>query len=311
MPLTEIGRIVDGEGLTAIERRRLRASAGADRLGPLPMTATPAAPRARALTIAGSDSGGGAGIQADLKTFSALGVYGMTAITAITVQNTKGVYGYEAMSPQLVDEQIRAVTTDIGVDAAKTGMLANAGIVRAVAAVVAELAIPHLVVDPVFVSKHGHRLLAEDAVVELRSRILPLATLVTPNLPEASGLADVAVEAKDDMRRAADAILALGAGAVLVKGGHLEASTEAADLFVSGGTEEWLVSERIDTPNTHGTGCTLSSAITAHLAMGWELLDAVRAGKAFVTEAIRGALAIGEGIGPVDQLWSVPPGERR
>jgi hydroxymethylpyrimidine/phosphomethylpyrimidine kinase len=269
------------------------------------------APRARALTIAGSDSGGGAGIQADLKTFSALGVYGMTAITAITVQNTNGVYGYEALSPQLVDEQIRAVTTDIGVDAAKTGMLANAGIVRAVASAVEELAITLLVVDPVFVSKHGHRLLAEDAVEQLRSRILPLATLVTPNLPEASGLAGMSVEAKDDMRRAADAILALGAGAVLVKGGHLEASTEAADLFVSGGAEEWLVTERIDTPNTHGTGCTLSAAITAHLAMGWEVLDAVRAGKSFVTGAIRAALAIGSGIGPVDQLWSVPPGERR
>jgi hydroxymethylpyrimidine/phosphomethylpyrimidine kinase len=263
------------------------------------------APRARALTIAGSDSGGGAGIQADLKTFSALGVYGMTAITAITVQNTNGVYGYEALSPQLVDEQIRAVTTDIGVDAAKTGMLANAGIVRAVASAVEELAITLLVVDPVFVSKHGHRLLAEDAVEQLRSRILPLATLVTPNLPEASGLAGMSVEAKDDMRRAADAILALGAGAVVVKGGHLEASTEAADLFVSGGAEEWLVTERIDTPNTHGTGCTLSSAIAAHLAMGWELLESVRAGKAFVTEAIRHALEIGEGIGPVDQLWSI------
>jgi hydroxymethylpyrimidine/phosphomethylpyrimidine kinase len=273
------------------------------------MNRTP--PRDRALTIAGSDSGGGAGIQADLKTFSALGVYGMTAITAITVQNTNGVYGYEAMSPRLVDEQIRAVTTDIGVDAAKTGMLANAGIVRAVAAAIEELAITLLVVDPVFVSKHGHQLLAEDAVEDLRSRILPLATLVTPNLPEASGLAGVSVEAKDDMRRAADAILALGAGAVLVKGGHLEASAEAADLFVSGGIEEWLVAERIDTPNTHGTGCTLSAAITAHLAMGWEVLDAVRAGKAFVTEAIRAALAIGAGIGPVDQLWSVPPGERR
>ena len=268
-------------------------------------------PRPRALTIAGSDSGGGAGIQADLKTFSALGVYGMTAITAITVQNTKGVYGAEAMSPQLVDEQIRAVATDIGVDAAKTGMLANAGIVRAVASTVAELSIPHLVVDPVFASKHGHLLLAEDGVAELRSRILPLATLVTPNLPEASGLADLRVDAKDDMRRAADAILTLGAGAVLVKGGHLEASTEAADLFVSGGYEEWLVSERIDETNTHGTGCTLSAVITAHLAMGWELLDAVRAGKAFVTEAIRGALAIGEGIGPVDQVWSIPPEDRR
>ena len=134
---------------------------------------------------------------------------------------------------------------------------------------------------------------------------------MTPNLPEASGLADLPVEAKDDMRRAADAILALGAGAVLVKGGHLEASTEAADLFVSGGTRNGSSASASTTPNTHGTGCTLSAAITAHLAMGWELLDAVRAGKAFVTEAIRGALAIGEGIGPVDQVWSIPPGDRR
>jgi hydroxymethylpyrimidine/phosphomethylpyrimidine kinase len=275
------------------------------------MTARAAAPRARALTIAGSDSGGGAGIQADLKTFSALGVYGMTAITAITVQNTKGVYGYEALAPQLVDEQIRAVTNDIGVDAAKTGMLANTGIARAVAAAVEELEIPNLVVDPVFVSKHGQVLLAEDAVEELRTRVLPLAALVTPNLSEASGLTGMAVGAKDEMRRAADAILALGAGAVLVKGGHLEASTEAADLFVSGGAEEWLTTDRIDTPNTHGTGCTLSSAIAAHLALGWDLLESVRAGKVFVTEAIRHSLEIGEGIGPVDQLWSVPPGDRR
>ncbi|MGZ5212187.1 MAG: bifunctional hydroxymethylpyrimidine kinase/phosphomethylpyrimidine kinase [Actinomycetota bacterium] len=268
------------------------------------------APRPRALSIAGSDSGGGAGIQADLKTFSALGVYGMTAITAITVQNTTGVSGYEALAPQLVVEQIRAVTTDIGVDAAKTGMLANAGIVRAVATAVEELGIPNLVVDPVFVSKHGHLLLAEDAVEDLRTRILPLAAVVTPNLPEASGLAGMAVNEKGDMRGAADAILALGAGAVLVKGGHLEASTEAADLFVSGGVEEWLATDRIDTPNTHGTGCTLSAAVAAYLAMGWELLDAVRAGKAFVTEAIRHGLSIGEGIGPVDQLWSIPRGDR-
>ena len=275
------------------------------------MTANADPPRPRALTIAGSDSGGGAGIQADLKTFSALGVYGMTAITAITVQNTRGVYGYEALAPQLVEEQMRAVTTDIGVDAAKTGMLANGGIVRAVAAAVEELEIPNLVVDPVFVSKHDHLLLAEDAVDEIRSRILPLAALVTPNLPEASGLAGLQVEAKDDMRRAADAILALGAGGVLVKGGHLEASAEAADLFVSGRVEEWLVTDRIDTPNTHGTGCTLSAAIAAYLAMGWDLLEAVRAAKAFVTEAIRHALEIGEGIGPVDQLWSIPPGAGR
>jgi hydroxymethylpyrimidine/phosphomethylpyrimidine kinase len=275
------------------------------------MTANAASPRPRALTIAGSDSGGGAGIQADLKTFSALGVYGMTAITAITVQNTLGVSGYEALAPELVDEQIRAVATDIGVDAAKTGMLANAGIVRAVAAAVAELEIPNLVVDPVFVSKHGHLLLEADAVEELRMRILPLAALVTPNLPEAGGLAGLPVETKDDMRRAAEAILALGAGAVLVKGGHLEASHEAADLFVSGGVDEWLTTERIETSNTHGTGCTLSAAIVAHLAKGWDLLGAVRAGKAFVTEAIRHALDVGHGIGPVDQLWAVPPGDGR
>ena len=271
---------------------------------------TSAAPRPRALTIAGSDSGGGAGIQADLKTFSALGVFGMTAITAVTVQNTRGVESFEAISPTTVRAQILAVATDIGVDAAKTGMLANAEIVTAVAEAIEETGIRNLTVDPVFVSKHGHPLLAEDAVEALRSRILPLATLVTPNLPEAAGLAGITVASRADMRHAAEAILGLGAGAVLVKGGHLEREQEAADLFADGAQEEWIIAERIDTPNTHGTGCTLSAAITAHLAMGDGLLDAVRAGKAFVTEAIRHAMAIGEGIGPVDQLWSVPRGDR-
>ena len=266
-----------------------------------------AAARPRVLTIAGSDSGGGAGIQADLKTFSALGVFGMTAITAVTVQNTKGVSDVEELSPATVGAQIRSVVGDIGVDAAKTGMLASTPIVEAVADALEELPVPALVVDPVFVSKHGHALLAEDAVEALRHRILPLATLVTPNLPEASGLAGSAVETRDDMRRAAEAILALGANAVLVKGGHLEGE-RAADLFADGGSEEWIEAERIDTPHTHGTGCTLSSAITAHLALGATLPEAVRAGKAFVTEAIRHALALGGGIGPVDALWSTPPG---
>jgi hydroxymethylpyrimidine/phosphomethylpyrimidine kinase len=266
------------------------------------------APRSRALTIAGSDSGGGAGIQADLKTFSALGVFGMTAITAVTVQNTRGVESFEAISPATVQAQIRAVATDIGVDAAKTGMLASAEIAMAVAGAIHEAEIKNLVVDPVFVSKHGHLLLAEDAVGALRSHLLPLATLVTPNLPEAAGLAGIAVGSREEMRRAAEAILGLGAGAVLVKGGHLQGDREAADLFANSDREEWIVAERIDTPNTHGTGCTLSAAITARLAMGDGLQDAVRAGKAFVTEAIRHALAIGEGIGPVDQLWSTPRG---
>jgi hydroxymethylpyrimidine/phosphomethylpyrimidine kinase len=272
------------------------------------MSANLPAPRPRALSIAGSDSGGGAGIQADLKTFSALGVFGMTAITAVTVQNTKGVTASEALSPKIVGDQIRAVAADIGVDAAKTGMLANHGIVEEVANAVAEMRIPNLVVDPVLVSKHGHPLLAADAVEALKMRILPLAVLVTPNLSEASALAGFPVEGRQDMRRAADAILSLGAAAVLVKGGHLKRPTEATDLLMAGAIEEWVEAEWIVTPNTHGTGCTLSAAITSHLAMGEGVVDAVRAGKVFVTESIRHSLAIGEGIGPVDQLWSIRPG---
>jgi hydroxymethylpyrimidine/phosphomethylpyrimidine kinase len=271
-------------------------------MGPLRVSA---APRPRALTIAGSDSGGGAGIQADLKTFSALGVYGMTAITAVTVQNTLGVSRYEALPPGLVGDQIRAVASDIGIDAAKTGMLADASIVEAVAEAVRESGIGNLVVDPVFVSKHGHALLASDAVDALRTAILPLATLVTPNLPEAAGLTGLEVGSRDEMRRAAAAILAMGPAAVLVKGGHLEGSDEASDLFADLDGETWFSSPRIDTPHTHGTGCTLSAAIAAHLARGDDLHAAIAAGKVFVTEAIRHALPLGGGIGPVDQLWPI------
>jgi hydroxymethylpyrimidine/phosphomethylpyrimidine kinase len=229
----------------------------------------------------------------------------MTAITAITVQNTKGVSEHEAVSPHTVAAQIRAVASDIGVDAAKTGMLATSEIVRAVAAAVTETRIPNVVVDPVFVSKHGHRLLAEDAVAVLRERILPLATIVTPNLPEAAGLAGFEVRTSDDMRRAAEAILTLGPAAVLVKGGHLEDARTAADLFASAEAEEWVEAERIETSNTHGTGCTLSAAIAAYLARGLTLIDAVREAKSFVTQAIRHALALGQGIGPVDQVWPI------
>jgi hydroxymethylpyrimidine/phosphomethylpyrimidine kinase len=256
----------------------------------------------RALTIAGSDSGGGAGIQADLKTFGALGVYGMSAVTAVTVQNTKGVSGYEEVAPETVAGQIRAVATDIGVDAAKTGMLASAAIIEAVADAVSETAITNLVVDPVFVSKHGHPLLGEDAVASLKERIVPLAAVVTPNLHEAGGLTGRRVESRDQMKDAAEAILGLGARSVLVKGGHLEEG-RAADLFFDGDCMEWVEAERIDTPHTHGTGCVLSAAITAHLARGVDLLEAVARGKSFVTEAIRHGLAIGEGIGPVNPLW--------
>ncbi len=259
-------------------------------------------PPPRALTIAGSDSGGGAGIQADLKTFSALGVYGMTAVTAVTVQNTEGVAGYEELSPATVSDQIRAVVTDIGVDAAKSGMLASRAIVQAVADAVSRTGVPNLVVDPVFVSKHGHALLADDAVDALRTRILPLATLVTPNLPEAGGLAGFDVFTARDMRRAAEAIVGFGAAAVLVKGGH-RTGARADDLFFDGQRLLWVEGERIPVRNTHGTGCVLSSAIAAELAKGRDLLTAVREGKWFVTEAIRHALSIGRGIGPVDPSW--------
>ncbi|MDQ4006063.1 MAG: bifunctional hydroxymethylpyrimidine kinase/phosphomethylpyrimidine kinase [Actinomycetota bacterium] len=259
----------------------------------------------RALTIAGSDSGGGAGIQADLKTFQALGVFGMSAITAVTVQNTKGVSGYQELSPDTVADQIRSVVTDIGTDAAKTGMLASAAIVEAAAEAIGEVGLPNLVVDPVSVSKHGHQLLAEDAVGAIRDRILPLATLVTPNLPEAALLAGFPVHSQPEMERAGRTLLELGPQAVLVKGGHLEGEG-STDLLVTAGGVEPIAAERIDTPHTHGTGCVLSAAIAAHLARGDDLLTSVRQGKAFVTEAIRAALEIGHGIGPVNPSWGLP-----
>jgi hydroxymethylpyrimidine/phosphomethylpyrimidine kinase len=268
------------------------------------VTETNAPPRPRALSIAGSDSGGGAGIQADLKTFTALGVYGMTAITAVTVQNTEGVSAVHAIPPAIVAGQIRAVAADIGVDAAKTGMLANAPIVEAVAQAISDEGISNLVVDPVVFSKHGDSLLGEDAVGALIAAILPLATIVTPNIDEAGGLAGIEVTNRDEMRVAAEVILKHGARAVLVKGGHL-ASEEAADLYLDAAGERWLSAPRVDTKHTHGTGCTLSSAIAAYLAKGEALFDAVQSAKAFVTEAIRHALAIGHGIGPVDQLWPI------
>ena len=258
----------------------------------------------RALTIAGSDSGGGAGIQADLRTFAALGVWGTSAITSITVQNTRGVTGVADVPAETVAAQIRAVADDIGVDAAKTGMLSSRSIVEAVADAIDAGSVPNLVVDPVFLSKHGHALLQEDAVDALRRRIVPLASLVTPNLPEAGGLVGFDVTSRDEMRKAADEVLALGAGAVLVKGGHL-AENGADDYFADGERSEWMEGERIDTPHTHGTGCVLSAAIAANLARGQQLLEAVRLGKAFVTEAIRHSLAIGGGIGPVDPGWRV------
>jgi hydroxymethylpyrimidine/phosphomethylpyrimidine kinase len=255
----------------------------------------------RALTIAGSDSGGGAGIQQDLKTFQAFGVWGMTAITAVTVQNTTGVSGFVELPAETVAAQIEAVASDIGVDAAKTGMLASAAIVEAVARAVRDAKIAKLVVDPVFISKHGDPLLRSDAVDAIRKELIPLALLVTPNAHEARELSGVDVQNRAQQIEAARAIQSLGARAVLVKGGHVEG--DALDVLATADGVIEIAGPRIDSPNTHGTGCMLSAAIAAGLAKGVALEIAVVEAKDFVTGAIEHSLAIGKGIGPVNPSW--------
>jgi hydroxymethylpyrimidine/phosphomethylpyrimidine kinase len=257
---------------------------------------------ARVLTIAGSDAGGGAGIQADLKTFLAHGVHGMSAITAVTAQNSIGVQDVFELEPRAVFEQIESVATDIGVDAAKTGMLASAPIIRAVADACERFAVPNLVVDPVAVSKHGDVLLRPDALETMRGRILPLATVATPNLGEVKQLTGVRVNQRGDLLAAARAMRALGPPWVLIKGGHLP-GPEAVDLLWDGDEQIWLEAARIDTPHTHGTGCTLSSAIAANLACGLDVITAVREAKRYLTGAIAGAFPLGKGIGPTDHAW--------
>jgi len=255
-----------------------------------------------ALTIAGSDSGGGAGIQADLKTFAAHGVFGTSAITAITAQNTLGVTAWEAVSTPLVVAQIDAVAADIGADAVKTGMLANAGIVRALAQALKRLRLPHLVVDPVMIAKGGDRLLEEAAVVAIREDLLPLAEVVTPNIPEAEVLAGVRITSVEDMRHAARRILELGPRVVLVKGGHLE-SPESIDLACTVDGSEEFSAPRISSVHTHGTGCTLASAIAANLALGLDSREAIARAKVYVDGAIRNAPGIGRGHGPLNHFW--------
>ena len=258
---------------------------------------------AKALTIAGSDSGGGAGIQADLKTFAALDVYGTSAITAITAQNTCGVSAVQGIDPDVVAAQIRAVVADIGVGAAKTGMLFSAEIIQAVALTVRSLGLQPLVVDPVMVATSGDRLLQREAEESMRRAMLPLATVVTPNLAETEVLVGRKVASLDEMRTAAEEIVAGGARAVVVKGGH--AITQATDVFYDGSHMELLQSEVVATSNTHGTGCTFSAAICAYLARGAELLEAVRRAKTYITGALHHSLTIGQGSGPVGHFWNV------
>jgi hydroxymethylpyrimidine/phosphomethylpyrimidine kinase len=251
-----------------------------------------------ALTIAGSDSGGGAGIQADLKTFTAHGVFGTSAVTAITAQNTLGVTAWQAVPADLVTAQIEAIAGDIGVDGVKTGMLANAAIVEAVAAAIESLDLPRVVVDPVMMAKGGARLLDDEAIGTMLTELIPRAYLVTPNAEEAAALAGVPVRTLNDAREAAKRIAALGPAAVIVKGGHLD-SADAIDILYDGRDLIELRAERIKTRHTHGTGCTFSSAIAANLALGFPLGEAVAKAKTYLTEAIRRAPGLGRGHGPL------------
>lgn len=253
-----------------------------------------------ALTIAGSDSGGGAGIQADLKTFAALGAFGTSAITAITVQNTLEVRDALHLPPAMVADQIRAVMDDIAPKAAKTGMLANRTIIRAVTEVLEEYRQLQVVVDPVAFTSTGYPLLEPNAMQSLQEELIPRADIITPNLREATALSGVEIENDDDMRRAAEVILERGAVAVLVKGGHR--SDSADDLYVDGSREIWLRAEHIDTDHTHGTGCSLSAAIAAGLARGLPLIDAIERAKGFVNAGLRAGYVVGGGRSPINHF---------
>jgi hydroxymethylpyrimidine kinase/phosphomethylpyrimidine kinase len=254
-----------------------------------------------ALTVAGSDSGGGAGIQADLKTFAALGVHGTSAITAITAQNTVEVTDILELPTGIIRAQIDAVVSDLGVDAAKTGMLATSAIIKAVAAAIEAHGIRNLVVDPVMVAKGGARLLRDDAIDSLRTRLLPLAAVVTPNLPEAGVLLGRRISTLDERRQAARDLVALGARAAVVKGGHAE--EDAIDVFWDGSQLIELPAKRIPTSNTHGSGCVFSAAITAGLARGLDPPASVRAAKEFISHAIEHSLDLGHGHGPVNPMF--------
>ena len=256
----------------------------------------------RLLTIAGSDSGGGAGIQADLKTFSALGCFGMTAITALTAQNTTGVRAIHAVPPDMLRDQIDAVLEDIGVDAVKIGMLHSPDIVQTVASAIDRHALPHVVLDPVMVATSGAVLIDNPAIAALVRELFGRAVLVTPNLDEASLLVGRTLASADDMQAAAFELLTKGARAVLIKGGHLPGDVVSDLLQVAGAAPHWMRAPRIATANTHGTGCTLSSAIAAHLALGLSLIEAVEAARNYVLGALAAGASVktGQGGGPLN-----------
>lgn len=255
------------------------------------------------MTIAGSDSGGGAGIQADLRTFAFHQVHGTSALTCITAQNTLGVSRVDALPPEAIAAQMTAIVEDIGVQAVKTGMLLNQEIIETVAKQAVAMNLPNLVVDPVMVSRTGSQLIADAAITSLRECLIPLATILTPNRYEAQILSGSEINTLNDMQAAAQRILKLGAKAVLVKGGSMKGELRGVDVWFDGDRLETLKTETINTTDTHGTGCTLSAAIAANLALGQDLFSAVKAAKKYVTIALRHALRIGKGQGPVGHFF--------
>jgi hydroxymethylpyrimidine/phosphomethylpyrimidine kinase len=257
----------------------------------------------KVLTIAGSDSSGGAGIQADIKSFSANGVFGMSVITAVTAQNTQGVFAVQDISEEIITKQIAAIFDDIEVDAVKIGMVSRSETIHIVAAGLKTYRARNIVVDPVMISKSGCHLLQSDAIEALISELLPLATVATPNIPEAEEITGTKIVSLADMEKAAKLIHALGPKYVLLKGGHREA--DATDLLFNGTTFEYLESPRIATKNTHGTGCTLSSAIAANLARDYSVLEAVKLAKEYITIAIEHSLPIGKGVGPTNHFYTL------
>ncbi len=257
----------------------------------------------KALTIAGSDNSGGAGIQADLKTFSALGVYGMTAITSLTAQNTTGVYDLFNPTGEFVYKQIKLIYDDIGIDSAKIGMLANSDILENVAKAIKEFKIEKLVLDPVLKSTSGKRLLSEISINLLVKEIIPLTLIVTPNIQEAEILADIKIENWEDIENAAKIINNQGAKIVIIKGGHFGSGKEVVDVVLINGNFHYLRYPRVDTKNTHGTGCTFSAAITGYLAKGYSPFKAIRLARAYIQGAIENSLEIGKGNGPLNHNW--------
>ena len=252
------------------------------------------------LTIAGSDSSGGAGIQADIKTMIMNGVYAMSAITALTAQNTTGVYGIQEASPEFIDSQLDCIFTDIFPDAVKIGMLSSSEIMRHVAARLRQYQARHIVLDPVMVSTSGHRLMNTDAEETLQKELFPLAELITPNIPEAEALTGMSITNASSMEKAAQALYEKFHVSVLLKGGHR--INDANDLLYTDGKAGWLHGERVDNPNTHGTGCTLSSAIASNLAKGYSLEDAVRRSKEYLSAALKSQMDLGKGSGPLNHI---------